>query len=55
MATSTTTTKYVVIDLHTGKVVSKPMFLVQARRSVDKRDNAYGGYRFGTRRVEEAV
>lgn len=47
------TTKYVVIDRHTGAIVSKPMSLTAARRSVDRRDNAYGGYRFGTRRVEE--
>lgn len=52
---ATTTAQYVVVDRHTGNIVSKPMSLVQARRSVDKRDNAYGGYRFGTRRVEEVV
>jgi hypothetical protein len=49
---TTSVSKYVVIDRHTGAIVSKPMSLVQARRSVDKRDNAYGAYRFGTRRVE---
>lgn len=55
MTTSTTAAQYVVIDRQSGKVLSKPMSLVQARRSVDRRDNAYGAYRFGTRRVEEAV
>lgn len=44
---------YVVFDRHTGTVVSKPMSFKAAIRSVDKRDNAYGGYRFGKRRVEE--
>jgi hypothetical protein len=44
---------YVVFDRHTGAVVSKPMTLKAAIRSVDKRDNAYGGYRFGKRRVED--
>lgn len=43
---------YVVIDRHTGAVVSKPMSFKAAIRSVDKRDNAYGSYRFGKRRVE---
>lgn len=44
---------YVVIDRHTGAVVSKPMSFKAAIRSVDRRDNAYGGYRFGKRKVEE--
>lgn len=52
MTTSTTTAKYVVIDRHTGAIVSKPMSLTAARRSVDRRDNAYGGYRYMTKRVE---
>lgn len=55
MTTSTDTIKdlYVVFDRQTGTVVSKPMSFKAAIRSVDKRDNAYGGYRFGKRRVEE--
>jgi len=52
MTNQTTTAKYVVIDRHTGAIVSKPMSLTAARRSVDRRDNAYGAYRFGTRRLE---
>jgi hypothetical protein len=44
---------YVVFDGQTGTVVSKPMSFKAAIRSVDKRDNAYGGYRFGKRRVDE--
>lgn len=43
---------YVVIDRHTGAVVSKPMSFKAAIRSVDRRDNAYGGYRYGKKRVE---
>ena len=43
---------YVVIDRQTGAVVSKPMSFKAAIRSVDKRDNAYGGYRFGKKRVD---
>ena len=43
---------YVVVDRHTGSVVSKPMSFKAAIRSVDRRDNAYGGYRFGKKRVE---
>lgn len=54
MNTSTDIIKdlYVVIDRHTGTAVSKPMSFKAAIRSVDKRDNAYGGYRFGKKRVE---
>ena len=54
MTTSTNIIKdlYVVIDRHTGAVVSKPMSFKAAIRSVDKRDNAYGGYRYSKRRVE---
>ncbi len=43
---------YVVIDRHTDAIVSKPMSFKAAIRSVDRRDNAYGGYRFGKKRVE---
>lgn len=43
---------YVVIDRHTGQVVSKPMSFKAAIRSVDKRDLAYGACRFGKKRVE---
>lgn len=50
---ATTTDQYVVIDRHTNAIVSKPMSLVQARRSVDRRDNAYGAYRYMTKRVDE--
>jgi hypothetical protein len=43
---------YVVIDRHTGAVVSKPMSFKAAIRSVDRRDLAYGACRFGKKRVE---
>jgi hypothetical protein len=35
---------YHIVDSHTGKVVGKARTSVGASRSVDKRDNAYGGY-----------
>lgn len=54
MNTETTKSLYVVYDRQTGAIVSKPMSLTAARRSVDKRDNAYGAYRFGKKRVEAA-
>lgn len=44
---------YVVIDRHTGAVVSKPMSFKAAIHSVDRRDNAYGGYKYGKRKVED--
>lgn len=37
---------YHIIDGHTGEVVGKAQTLNRALRSVDQRDNAYGGYRF---------
>jgi hypothetical protein len=54
MTTSTDAIKdlYVVIDRQSGAVVSKPMSFKAAIRSVDRRDNAYGGYKYGKRRVE---
>lgn len=52
---SNITALYVVYDRQTGAIVSKPMSFKAAIRSVDKRDNAYGGYRFGKRRVEASA
>jgi hypothetical protein len=44
-------THYEIHDRHTGTVVGKAMTRSGATRSVDKRDNAYGGYRYGARAV----
>jgi hypothetical protein len=43
---------YVVIDRHTGAIVSKPISFKAAIRSVDRRDLAYGACRFGKKRAE---
>jgi hypothetical protein len=37
---------YVVIDRRTGAVVARCKTLNGARRSADRRDNQYGGYRY---------
>jgi hypothetical protein len=42
-----------VVDRQTGIVVSSGLTQKGARRSVDKRDNAYGGYRFHARPMGE--
>lgn len=42
---------YRIIDSHTGKVVATGLSFRGALRSCDKRDNAYGSYRF-VRQVE---
>jgi len=39
-------THYDIIDRKTGFVVGKAKTLKSALRSVDKRDNAYGAYRY---------
>lgn len=40
---------YVVVDRRTGAIVGRCKTLTGARRSVDRRDNKYGGYRFHAR------
>jgi hypothetical protein len=50
--TQVITDLYVVYDCQTGQIVSKPMSFQAAIRSVDKRDLAYGAYRYGKKRVE---
>jgi hypothetical protein len=46
---------YEIIDRRDGnKVVSTAQTLKAAIRSVNRRDNAYGGYRYGHRKVEVA-
>lgn len=40
---------YEIIDRQTGQVVGTAQTLKGARRSVDRRDNAYGAYRYGFR------
>lgn len=44
---------YAIIDRQTGKVVAVVKTLNAAIRSVDRRDNAYGAYRYYHRRIEE--
>ena len=44
-------TIYEIIDSHTGKVVGTAKTVKAARNSVDRRDLAYGGYRFSYRPV----
>ena len=45
---------YLIIDRHTKQVVGKASTLIRACRRIDKLDNAYGGYRYGYKRVEES-
>ena len=42
---------YHIIDRQTGAIVGKAKTLRGARASVDRRDNAYGGYRYYAKRV----
>jgi hypothetical protein len=44
---------YEIIDKHTGCVVGKASTLRAASRAVDRRDNAYGAYRYTHRKVSE--
>lgn len=44
--------QYEIIDRQTGRVVGTAKTLQGARRSVDRRDNAYGAYRYFHRRIE---
>jgi len=46
---------YEIIDRHTGRVVGKASTLHSAIRAVDRRDNAYGAYRYYHRKVSETV
>jgi hypothetical protein len=45
--------RYDIIDRQTKKVVGTAKTLTGARRSVDRRDNQYGGYRFSAQPVYE--
>jgi hypothetical protein len=45
---------YLIIDTRTGATVGTAKSLKAARQSVDRRDNAYGGYRYAYKRVEAA-
>jgi hypothetical protein len=44
---------YLVIDRLTGEVVTRCKTLKGASRSVDRLDNAYGGYRYYHKRITE--
>jgi len=43
--------RYDIIDRRTGAVVATAKTLAGARRSVDRRDNEYGAYRYTHRAV----
>lgn len=43
--------RYDIIDRHTGQKVGEAKTRNGAARSVDKRDNQYGGYRFSAKPV----
>ena len=43
--------RYDIIDRHTGLKVGEAKTRAGASRSVDRRDNAYGGYRFSAKPV----
>lgn len=47
--------EYEIVDRKTGQVVGKAKTLKGARRSVDRRDNEYGGYRYYQRPVYQAA
>lgn len=48
-------THYEIIDTQTGFVVGSAKTRAGASRSVDKRDNAYGGYRYRAVPVYDAI
>lgn len=48
---SQTPTHYEIVDKHTGRVVATATTRKGASRSVDRRDNAYGAYRYSARPV----
>lgn len=48
-------THYEIIDGHTGQVVTTVKTRRGASLAVDRRDNAYGAYRYRSRPVYEAV
>lgn len=43
--------RFDIVDRQTGRVVGTAKTRTGARRSVDRRDNAYGGYRYSARPV----
>jgi hypothetical protein len=43
---------FVIVDSHTGRVVGQAKTRAAASRSVDRRDNAYGGYRYRAETAE---
>ena len=45
------TRQYQIIDSHTQKVVTTVKGLTAAMNAVDRRDNAYGAYRYTHRRI----
>jgi hypothetical protein len=47
-------THYEIVDRHTGRIVGTAKTRAGASRSVDKRDNAYGAYRYSARPVYAA-
>lgn len=47
--------RFYIVDKHTKKIVGKAKTLAAASRSVDKRDNAYGAYRYTRRRIEQGL
>jgi hypothetical protein len=51
--TTMTNDYYEIVDRQTGKVVATAKTLKTALRAVDRRDNAYGGYRYYHRRVND--
>lgn len=45
--------RYDIIDRHTGKTVGQAKTRARASASVDRRDNAYGAYRYTAEPVYE--
>lgn len=45
--------RYDIYDRHTGKIVGTAKTRKAASASVDRRDNAYGGYRFTAQPIYE--
>lgn len=43
--------RYDIIDRQTGQIVGSCLTAISAHRSVDRRDNAYGAYRYSPRPV----
>ena len=50
-----TAIRFDIIDRHTGKIVTTALTRAGASRAVDRRDNAYGAYRFHAKPIYQTI